>query len=86
MSEKKPTQHEKIMKALEDARDGILKSEFVKEGGWVNKQYFSRVLWLTKSDARVSELRQKGIEIEYSDFHDEFGFKSYRLKKKETLF
>lgn len=72
---KKPTQCERALKALEDA-----------QGGWVSGQYFLHTLRLSQYHARIWELQEQGHNIEASDFKDEYGFKSYRLVPKETLF
>ena len=73
--EKKPTQCQKVLKALEDAN-----------GGWVSGQYFLRNLYLSQYHARIFELQRQGYNIESSDEKDGVGFKSYRLKAKGTLF
>ena len=64
------------------------------EGQWVNKQYFIRDLYLTQAGRAIHNLENKlkwkvrylGYQIEHSPFTDEFGFKSFRLIKKSTLF
>lgn len=64
------------------------------KGDWVNKQIFIRDLYLTQAGRAIYNLEHDprwqneylGYEIEHSDFTDEFGFKSYRLKPKGTLF
>jgi hypothetical protein len=68
----KPTQEEKILDALEAAT-----------GAWVDGEYFLRGLYLSQYHARIHALQRKGYEIEASDFTNEHGFKSYRLKLKE---
>jgi hypothetical protein len=65
---KKPTQCQKVLKALEDA-----------EGHWVSGRYFLTTLLLSQYHARILELERKGYEIIHSPFTDEFGFKSYKL-------
>lgn len=77
------TQEGKVLEVLRKA-----------DGNWVNKQYFIRELFLTQAGRAIFNLEndpkwQKeytGYIIEHSPFTDEFGFKSYRLKAKETLF
>jgi len=69
------TQKERVLKALEDAK-----------GEWVNGQFFLRTLFLSQYHTRIHELQKKGHKIEASPFTDEFGFKSYRLFPKDTLF
>lgn len=73
--EKKPTQCEKVLEVLQKAN-----------GEWINGQYFLRTLFLSQYHARIKELQDDGHEIEASDFKDGVGFKSYRLKPKDTLF
>lgn len=86
MSANKPsTQEIKVLKILESAAEGTIESPFIKDG-WVNKQYFVRVLYLTQAGRAIWNLENKmGYVIEHSDFTDDFGFKSYRLAK-QTLF
>ena len=70
--EPKPTQTQKILRVLQDA-----------EGGWVNGRKFAHEMYLSQFHARIKELEMRGVEIEHSEFTDEFGFKSYRLVRKE---
>jgi hypothetical protein len=70
----KPTQCQKVLKALEDA-----------DGDWVNGRYFLHELYLSQYHARIWELQRKGYKIEASEDTDALGFKSYRLVR-ETLF
>ena len=75
----KPTQEQRILDALLEAR-----------GQWVNKQFFIRTLYLTQAGRAIwnlenspkwkAKLQGLGVEIEHSDFTDEYGFKSYRAK------
>jgi hypothetical protein len=68
---KEGTQARKILEAL-------LKSS----GAWVNGQYFCRTLWLTQFHAVIFNLENRyGWPVEHSDFTDEHGFKSYRIKE-----
>lgn len=69
------TQADRILRVLEDAA-----------GRWVPGTYFLRELYISQYHARIFDLQRKGYDIEASDFSDEYGFKSYRLKFKETLF
>jgi hypothetical protein len=77
------TQEGKVLKALMDA-----------DGRWVSKRHFIEVFRLTQSGRAIYNLENNpkwkdkymGYEIEHSDFTDEYGFKSYRLKPKGTLF
>jgi len=71
----KTTQCGRVLKALEKAN-----------GDWVSGQVFLRDLLLSQYHARIFELQRKGYRIEASDFTDNYGFKSYRLLPKETLF
>ena len=73
---KKPTQCDKVLKVLEE-----------NNGEWVSGQHFLHNMYLSQYHARIWDLiNKKGIKIETSDFTDNFGFKSYRLPIKETLF
>lgn len=80
------TQEARVLEILKMARDDMVMSRYVKDG-WVNKQYFIRVMMLTQVGRAIWNLENKmGLKIEHSEFTDEFGFKSYRLQTKETLF
>ena len=70
----KPTQENKILKALSDAK-----------GEWINGQYFLRSLLLSQYHARIWGLQRKGFNIEASEFTDGYGFKSYRLIIKDEV-
>lgn len=64
------TQYRKVLDRLLDAK-----------GGWVNKQVFIREMYLTQAGMVIWNLENKfHWDIEHSDFHDEHGFKSYRIK------
>lgn len=67
---KKGTQADKVLQALLSA-----------EGAWLSKQVFIRDLYLTQAGARIFELEAMGWKIEHSDFTDDHGFKSYRIKQ-----
>lgn len=67
------TQEQKILNALAN-------------GEWVSGTYFLRQLYLSQYHARIWGLQKKGYRIEASDTVDDYGFKSYRLLPKETLF
>lgn len=68
--------------------------EVLKRGGWVSKEYLIRTMMLTQAGRAIYNLENNpkwqnqylGYYIEHSDFTDEFGFKSFRLTKKDTLF
>lgn len=68
--------------------------EALKKGGWVNKQYFIRELYLTQAGRAIYNLENDpkwqreytGYYIEHSPFKDEHNFKSYKLTVKDTLF
>ena len=70
------TQERKVLEALQEAG-----------GGWVNGQYFLRDLFLSQYHRAIWNLQNKKEryryegQIEASNFTDEFGFKSYRIKK-----
>lgn len=65
---KEPTQQQRILNALIEAN-----------GEWVSAKVFKRDFWITECNARISELRRKGFNIETGDF-DEFGFALHRLE------
>lgn len=64
------------------------------EGQWVNKQVFIRDLYLTQAGRAIYNLENNpkwrneylGYEIVHSPFVDDFGFKSYKIIRKGTLF
>jgi len=65
------TQREKVLEVLENAN-----------GKWVSGRYFLQTLMLSQYHARIWELQREGYLIEASSKKDEFGFKSYRIKKE----
>lgn len=70
---KEGTQPARMLKVLLDA-----------EGGWINKQYFVREMYLTQAGFVIHTLENKyHWPIEHSDFTDEWGFKSYRITIKK---
>lgn len=73
--EKLSNQQQKVYDALDNNR-----------GTWVKSDYFLYTLHLSQFHARMDEMELKGIKIITSDFTDEFGYKSYMLPVKETLF
>lgn len=87
MSVKAPsTQEDKVLDILQKARDGSIDHPLINDG-WVNKQYFVRVMYLTQAGRALWNLENKmGVQIEHSDFKDDFGFKSYRLVLNDRLF
>lgn len=74
----KITQELKVLEVLKNAN-----------GSWVNGQYFLRNLMLSQYHRAIWNLQNKRDRYEYigiieaSDFVDEYGFKSYRLKTKQ---
>lgn len=72
---KKPTQCQRVLKVLEDAK-----------GSFVSGRYFIQTMLLSQYHARIWELQQEGHNIVASQDTDEFGFKSYKLLPKHTLF
>lgn len=70
---RKPSQGERILRVLLDA-----------EGQWVSAKVFKRDMWISECNARISELRNKGYDIETGDF-DEFGFALHRIKVKDPI-
>lgn len=70
------TQEKRILQVLEDSR-----------GQWVNGQKFIREMMITQYHRALWNLEHRDkIEIEHSDFKDDWGFMSYRLPIKNTLF
>lgn len=77
------TQEGKVLKVLMD-----------NEGQWVNGQHFCRTMMITQYHRAIHNLENNskwinkylGYKIEHSDFVDEFGFKSFRIIKKDSLF
>lgn len=69
------TQENRVLQALQSAK-----------GQWVNGQYFLRELYLSQYHRAIWNLqhrRDKYLyegDIEASDFTDDHGFKSYRLR------
>lgn len=77
------TQEDRIADVLRQALQGALRHHFVANDGWVNKQYFVRVLGLTQAGRAIWNLEHKmGYVIEHSNFKDDYGFRSYRLKSE----
>jgi biotin operon repressor len=75
MKEKKPSQAERILKVLLDAK-----------GGWISAKVFKRDMWISEANARISELRNKGWDVETGD-DDEYGYALHRiLPKKEPSY
>lgn len=71
----KPTQEQRILKVFQE-----------RPGEWINGRFFLQTMLLSQYHARIWGLQKKGHKIEASDTTDEFGFKSYRLAPKDTLF
>lgn len=68
----RPTQEKRVLEALLGAR-----------GGWVSGQYFLREMMLSQYHRAIWNLEKRdGVEIEHSDFTDEYGFKAYRIMQK----
>ena len=74
METTKLPQAKRILKVLENTND------------WVSGRYFLRDMYLSQYHARIWDLQQKGYNIVASQDVDEFGFKSYKLIPKGTLF
>lgn len=72
----KLSQADKILKVLLDAN-----------GDWVSARVFKRDLWISECNARISELRKKGYNIETGDT-DDYGFALHRIEpiKQAQLF
>lgn len=81
------TQEDRVMEALETARNGRLTGPYLFEGGWIGKQYFLRIMGLTQAGRAIWNLEHvRKVQVEHSSFADEYGFRYYRLKPAETLF
>lgn len=72
---KSPSQEQRILEVLEK-----------HSNEWVSGQHFVRTMMITQYHARIFSLQKKGYKIYPSDFTDEWGFKSYKLVPKDTLF
>lgn len=72
----KLSQADKILKVLLDAN-----------GDWVSARVFKRDLWISECNARISELRKKGYNIETGGT-DDYGFALHRIEpiKQKQLF
>lgn len=70
----KKTQAQRILEVLEKTND------------WVSGRYFLHDMMLSQYHARIWDLQQKGYNIVASQDVDNFGFKSYKLIPKNTLF
>lgn len=78
------TQQERILAVLRAARDGTLKipGEFLfhhPKGVGVSARYFHRNMGINQANARISELRAEGYNIESSKKEDMYGFRYQRL-------
>ena len=57
------------------------------EGGWVNGRRFGREMFISQYHRAIFNLQRRREkyryegEVESSEFTDQFGFKSYRIKK-----
>ena len=78
MEKNKPnlSQEYRILEVLENNR-----------GTWINGQKFCREMMITQFHRAIHNLEKRDkIEVEHSDFKDNYGFLSYRLPLKTTLF
>lgn len=70
----KKSQATRILDVLKEAK-----------GDWVSAKVFKRDMWISECNARISELRNKGYNIETGEY-DSFGFALHRLEPiKETI-
>lgn len=75
------TQERRVLAELQKAK-----------GGWVNGQYFLRTMFLSQYHRAIFNLQNRRELYEYegvieaSDFKDDYGFKSYRLRQEGQLF
>jgi hypothetical protein len=84
----KPTQKQKILKVLEDLRDGVCEvpGQFIRrhpDGDGISTRYFKQVMLVSEANGRISELRNElrkiGLDIESSTEKDAYGFAYQRL-------
>jgi hypothetical protein len=59
--------------------------EVLKDHEWHNGQYFLRTMMISQFHARIFELQKQSHDIEVSDFKDQYGFRSYRLKLPQPV-
>lgn len=79
------SQEERVLDVLERALAGTIKHHLIADG-WVNKQYFVRVMGFTQAGRAIWNLEHKmGKTIERGE-KDRYGFYSYRLVPTDTLF
>jgi Helix-turn-helix domain len=89
MTDRKPTQQERILAILEQLRDGTLDVDesYIRRhpsGDGLSARYLKQVLLISEANARVSELRAKGYDIQTSEVKDKFGFAFHRLRGRKT--
>jgi hypothetical protein len=46
---------------------------------WVSGRYFKQVMYISEANGRISELRNKGFNVETHEEKDKFGFAYHRL-------
>lgn len=80
----KPTQQQRVLEVLQSLRtDHDIPEQYVRRhpsGDGVSARYFKQVMLISEVNGRISELRNKGHEVETSTERDRYGFSYHRLK------
>lgn len=71
---KKLTQGERVLRTLLEA-----------QGGWVSTKYFKQTMLISEVNGRMSELKNKGWDIETKDEKDQYGFAFHRILPKKEM-
>lgn len=84
------TQQERIIKLLTAVRyrQHSIPAEYIKEhpsGDGISVRFVKRVMGISEANARVSELRSKGHDIEASKARDRYGFVYLRFKPEPSF-
>jgi hypothetical protein len=84
------SQQSRILKVLEDLRDGtlVVPEEYIRRhptGDGISARYFKQVMLVSECNGRISELRGKGYDIETSKEKDAYGFAYHRLAPANVL-
>ena len=69
----KLSQGKRILLALQQA-----------DGDWISSRVFKQEMLISEANARISELRNKGYDIETGE-SDEYGFATHRIKPQKQL-
>lgn len=66
---------------MRKSQEERIKDELEKAaGGWINGRFFLHTMMISQYHRAIHNLQKAGHKIEASDFKDDYGFKSYRLK------